>query len=92
LCGWTAPSTARGLRCGPWAFLELRERYSLLAIADRLCTLAERRLAMGYEAFVHDHCEDVLHLLEWLEIERFDRRAVNRGLAELAIASAGQTV
>jgi hypothetical protein len=71
---------------GPWAFLELRERYSLLTIADRLSALAARRLAMGYEAFLHDHSEDVRQLLEWLEIDRFDRRAANRRLAEVAVA------
>jgi Plasmid pRiA4b ORF-3-like protein len=71
---------------GPWAFLELRQHYSLLNIADRLYDLAERRLAMGGEAFVQDQYEDVLQLLRWLEIDRFDRRAVNRRLAELAVA------
>lgn len=75
---------------GPWAFLELRQRYSLLHIADRLYDLAERRLAMGGEAFVHDHYEDVRQLLRWLEIDRFDRRAANRRLAERAGAPVGQ--
>jgi hypothetical protein len=75
---------------GPWTFLELRERYSLVTIAEQLRTLAERRLNMGYEAFVHDHYEDVLHLLAWLEIDRFDRRAVNRRLAELSLDNAGR--
>jgi hypothetical protein len=77
---------------GRWAFLELRERCSLVTIAERLRALAERRLNMGYEAFVDDYAADVQLLLDWLEIDRFDRRAVNRHLAELAIASAGQTV
>ncbi len=35
---------------GPWAFLELRQRYSLLNIADRLYELAKRRLDVGGEA------------------------------------------
>jgi hypothetical protein len=72
---------------GPWGFLELRERYSLLTIADRLSALLERRLDLGYDAFVHDHYEDVQQLLEWLEIDRFDRRAANRRLAEVAGAA-----
>jgi hypothetical protein len=71
---------------GPWAFLELRERYSLVTIAERLSPLAERRLEMGSGAFVDDHEEDVWQLLDWLEIDRFDRRAVNRRLAEVAVA------
>jgi hypothetical protein len=77
---------------GPWAFLELRETHSLVTIAERLSALAELRLAMGYDAFVHDHEDDVWQLLEWLEIDRFDRRAANRRLAELMIASVEQTV
>jgi hypothetical protein len=44
---------------------------------------------MGGAAFVDDHYEDVLQLLGWLEVDRFDRRAVNRRLAELAIAPVG---
>ena len=71
---------------GPWAFLELRERYSLLTLAERLSALAECRLAVGCEAFVHDQYEDVQQLLEWLEIDRFDRRAANRRLARVAVA------
>jgi hypothetical protein len=72
---------------GPWVFLELRQRYSLPSIADRLYELAKCRLDMGSEAFVDDHEEDVLQLMRWLEIDRFDRRAVNRRLAELAVAA-----
>ncbi len=67
---------------GPWAFLELRQRYSIIGIADQLMELVERRLVMGGEAFVHDHYEDVLRLLRWMEIDRFDRRAVNLRLAD----------
>ena len=74
---------------GPWAFLELRQHYSLLSIADRLYELAMRRLDIGAEAFVHDHYENVLQLLRWLEIDRFDRRATNRRLAELGVAPVG---
>jgi hypothetical protein len=71
---------------GPWAFLELRQRYSIISIADQLTELVERRLVIGVEAFVHDHYEDVLRLLRWLEIDRFDRRAVNLRLAGHAAA------
>jgi hypothetical protein len=53
-------------------------------MADGLYELAKRRLDIGGEQFVHDHYEDVLHLLRWLEIDRFDRRGGNRRLAELA--------
>ena len=74
---------------GPWAFLELRQRYSLLNIADRLFELAKLRFDIGGEAFVDDHYEAVLQVLRWLEIDRFDRRATNRRLAELAVARVG---
>jgi len=67
---------------GPWAFMELRQRHSIVDIADRLLELAELRVAIGGDAFVHDHYEDVVQLLRWLEIDRFDRRAVNRRLAQ----------
>src|SRR5712692_933904 len=72
---------------GPWAFLELRQRYSIISIADQLRELVERRLVIGAEAFVHDHYEDVMQLLRWLEIDRFDRREVNRRLAEHAVVA-----
>ena len=74
---------------GPWAFLELRQRYSIVSIADQLMELVERRLVIGGEAFVHDHHEDVIRLLRWLEIDRFDRRAVNLRLAEQVAAPVG---
>jgi len=76
---------------GPWAFLELRQRNSVLNIADRLYELAKRRLAVGAEAFVHDYYEDVLQLQRWLEIDRFDRRGANRRLAALSVASTVRT-
>jgi len=63
---------------GPWAFLELRQRHSLVDSAERLMELLERRVTVGGEAFVHDHYEDVMRVLFWLGIDRFDRRAVNR--------------
>ena len=74
---------------GSWAFHELRQRYSIISIADQLMELVERRLVIGGEAFVHDHYEDVMRLLRWLEIDRFDRRAVNLVLAEHAAARVG---
>ncbi len=72
---------------GPWAFLELRQRYSIISIADQLMELVERRIAIGGEAFVHDHYEDVMQLMRWLGIDRFDRRAVNRRLAEHGVVA-----
>jgi len=31
-----------------------------------------------------DHYEELVHLLRWLKIDRFDRRAANRDLAQVA--------
>jgi len=53
--------------------------------------LVDLRAAMGYDAFVHEHAEDVLEVMRWLSVERFDRRAVNRQLAQAA-ATARRTV
>jgi hypothetical protein len=74
---------------GPWAFLELRQRYSIISIADQLMELVERRRVIGVEAFVHDHNEDVMRLVRWLEIDRFDCRAVNLRLDEHVAATVG---
>ena len=70
---------------GPWAFLELRQRHSIIDNAERLLELLERRASIGGEAFVHDHYEDVMHVLFWLGIDRFDRRAANRLLADYVL-------
>jgi len=72
---------------GPWAFLELRQRHSLVDSAERLMELLERRDAIGGEAFIHDHYEDVMHVMIWLGIDRFDRGAVNRQLAERGVGA-----
>jgi Plasmid pRiA4b ORF-3-like protein len=83
---------------GPWAFLELRQHYSVFRIADRLLellkplTVADDRRGdddddAGNEHdddAVDDHYEELVHLLRWLKIDRFDRRAANRELAQVA--------
>jgi hypothetical protein len=62
---------------GPWAFLELRQRFSVLAIVRRLTEVVE-------EGELRERHEELLELRRWLIIDRFDRRAVNRQLARLA--------
>jgi hypothetical protein len=76
---------------GPWAFLELRQQYSAFRIAQRLLELlqpitgADDRRGEGNEhADDDDHNEELVHLLRWLKIDRFDRRAANRELAQVA--------
>ncbi len=78
---------------GPWAFLELRQHYSAFRIAQRLLELfkpitSDGRHSQDEDEFVpgpDDHDEELAHLLRWLKIDRFDRRAANRELAEVAM-------
>src|SRR5205085_10476315 len=76
---------------GPWAFLELRQHYSAFRIAQRLLellkpfTVADDRRGDddGNEHAddgdaVDDDYEELVHLLRWLKIDRFDRRAAHR--------------
>jgi hypothetical protein len=72
---------------GPWAFLELRQHYSAFCIAQRLLELLKPITAAGQDDdddAVDDHHEELVHLLRWLKIDRFDRRAANRELARVA--------
>jgi hypothetical protein len=80
----------RKTAAGPWAFLALRQRYSVFGIARRLLELME----MGADdqtaaEFVDDHAEELVELRRWARIDRFDRRAANRRLAGEGIARAG---
>jgi hypothetical protein len=62
---------------GPWAFLELRQRFSVLAIVRQLAEVVE-------EGELRERHAELMELRRWLIIDRFDRRAVNRQLARLA--------
>jgi Plasmid pRiA4b ORF-3-like protein len=77
---------------GPWAFLELHQHYSAGRIATRLVAIFESLVSdqrYGRE-LVDDLDEDdreakaqeLEELVRWLRIDRFDRRAVNRQLAQ----------
>ena len=76
---------------GPWAFLELPQRYSVVSIAERLLELRKPITSDdGHDEdddeFVpdpDDHFEELVHLR--LKIDRFDRRAANRELAQVAM-------
>jgi pRiA4b ORF-3-like protein len=84
---------------GPWAFLELRQHYSAFRIAQRLLELLkpiavadDRRSDDDDNApdddddatVDDDHYEELAHLVRWLKADRFDRRAANRELAQVA--------
>ena len=59
---------------GPWAFQELEDHYSLPYIADVLRQVIEGSLS-------REVCWEELHAFRyWLNVNRFDRRAVNKRL------------
>jgi hypothetical protein len=76
---------------GPWAFLELRQRYSTMGIARRMLKLLSPLVATGHddlddlwsdEPDAHDLAEELGILRYWMGIDHFDRRASNRQLAQ----------
>src|SRR5438128_4391084 len=84
---------------GPWAFLELRQHYSVFRIADRLLELLTPLNVTNDRCgdddddgnehdddddAVNDQSEELVHLLRWLKTDRFDRQAANRELARVA--------
>ncbi len=94
---------------GPWAFLELRQHYSTVTLANRMLELMSPLLADSYvdgdddahddadadddgdqlddrdDRDDRDRAEELATLLRWVRIDRCDRRAVNRQLAQLEL-------
>jgi hypothetical protein len=71
---------------GPWAFLECRD-----AIPGQVRELLERireGVETGDREAIRDELEAVESLHEWLALDRFDRRAVNRRLRLYAAGDA----
>jgi Plasmid pRiA4b ORF-3-like protein len=60
---------------GPWAFMALRQRYSLTTIAERLMEIIDSGEPDEYGEELHD-------LQDWRTVERFDRATVNRRLQQ----------
>lgn len=56
---------------GPWAYLDLRQHYSVVAIAERLTAVIDA-------GAIDDDREELLDLMRWLTVDRFDRRLVGR--------------
>lgn len=67
---------------GPWAFLRRRDA-APFDVAEHLEQLLESVDAGDREA-VRDQSEDIESLREWLDLDRFDRRRVNRRLRQYA--------
>jgi len=81
---------------GPWAFLELKQHYSIVSIADPMLELLAPLVANSHEDAgdddargddPEDHYDELVNMLRWLRIDHFDRRAVNRQLAQLELTA-----
>ena len=78
---------------GPWAFLELRQRHSILGVTRRLLELGETGSGdLPAAEFMADHDEELMELCRWLRIDHFDRRAANRRLAGLGATATARSV
>lgn len=65
---------------GPWAYLEGRQRHDIFAMASLLADM------LGHpEALLGDYRDRLEELRPWLDLERFDARALNRALAGLPV-------
>jgi hypothetical protein len=62
---------------GPWRFMALRQHYSLTQIMERLFEIIE-------DEEPEDHVEELYRLRYWLNVNRFDRKAVNKQLYDHA--------
>jgi Plasmid pRiA4b ORF-3-like protein len=62
---------------GSWAFMALRQQYSVFHIAQRLEEIIENDDRSEYVEELHD-------LRYWLTVDRFDRTTVNRRLSQYA--------
>jgi hypothetical protein len=69
---------------GAWKFIQLRQHYSLAHGWSVLLELKEAVEAEEQDA-VEGKVEEIRELLPWLELDRFDRRAVNRRLKQYSI-------
>ncbi len=62
---------------GPWAYLDLRQQHSVFALAERLTALVD-------SGMIDDDREELLDVLRWLAVDRFDRGQVNQRLQHYA--------
>ena len=69
---------------GPWAFMELQQRYSFYNIAERMLEIIESDDLEEYRA---DYQEEVRTLLYWMKADKFPRRNVNRRLRQYALGN-----
>ena len=62
---------------GAWAFMALKQKYSMWYIADRLIEIIEQNDVDDYREELHEY-------QYWLHVDRFDRRAANQRLKQYA--------
>jgi len=60
---------------GPWAYLELKQKYNEWYIAQRIVEIVET-------AYVEEYREELKTYQYWLKAVRFDRRSVNQRLKQ----------
>jgi hypothetical protein len=65
---------------GAWRFMQLKQHYSFFFIAERLMAIFEDP---DLEENRWDYADEVRNLLYWLDINRFNRRKVNKRLREI---------
>jgi len=70
---------------GPRAFLERFQPHRVLAISMRVAEIIGE--VLDDSTLLEDYRGELAGLAPWLAIEQFDRRALNRELAELACAA-----
>jgi hypothetical protein len=68
---------------GPWAFLERTQPHRIFAITVRVAEIIGQIL--DDVTVLDDYRDELACLRPWLEIDHFDRRALNRALARLSI-------
>jgi hypothetical protein len=68
---------------GPWAFMALQDEYSPYALLERLTEILEACRTGDIDA-MEDAREEFAQLQYWINLERFDRRGVNRRLQQYA--------
>jgi hypothetical protein len=78
---------------GPWASLELRQRFHPVVVTRRLAEIFREVLAADSRTLVRDVVDDdqeeLTDLCHWAVADRFDRRRVNRRLRQYAAGDEG---
>lgn len=67
---------------GPWGFMEASQPHHVYAAVCRAAEIT-RQILDGEVSAIAEHREEMAHLRAWLELERFDRRALNKTLSGL---------